>query len=128
MIFLRYEEVLEIHRDQVNRYGGVLGVRDQGLLLSALAMPSATYEQQYLHADIFEMAAAYLFHLAKNHPFIDGNKRVGAVSALVFLELNGYELVAPEEDFLELVVSVASGQRSKGDVPDFFRQWCRAKL
>lgn len=70
--FLRLDDLLEIHRDQIERYGGVLGARDIGLLQSAIAQPCATFAGNYLHADLFEMAAAYLFHIARNHPFIDG--------------------------------------------------------
>ena len=72
--FLTLDEVLEIHRDQIERYGGAAGIRDLGLLQSALAQPSATFGGQYLHADLHEMAAAYLYHLVQNHPFLDGNK------------------------------------------------------
>lgn len=80
-IFLSFEDVIEIHRDQIVRYGGASGVRDIGLLQSAVLMPLAQFEGKFLHKDLFEMAAAYLFHLAKNHPFVDGNKRVGLVAA-----------------------------------------------
>src|SRR5437867_10279787 len=86
--FLSLDEILEIHKDQIARYGGMAGIRDLGLLQSALAQPQATFGSQFLHADLIEMAAAYLFHIVQNHPFIDGNKRVGAVAALVFLQLN----------------------------------------
>ena len=89
MQFLGLQEVLEIHRDQVTRYGGTAGIRDLDLLKSALGMPGATFNGEFLHTDVYEMAAAYLFHLVKNHPFLDGNKRVGAVAALVFLTLHG---------------------------------------
>src|SRR5207245_5063328 len=88
IVFLDLAEVTEIHRDQIERYGGAHGVRDQGLLESALAMPQAGMAGEYFHTDLFEMAAAYLFHLAKNHPFIDGNKRVAAMAAFVFLAMN----------------------------------------
>jgi death-on-curing protein len=108
------------------RYGGTSGIRDVDLLKSALAMPEATYGGEFLHAGIFEMAAAYLFHLVKNHPFVDGNKRVGAVSALIFLALNGYDVHAPEEDFAEMVLSVARGELGKADVAVFLRRWSRA--
>lgn len=104
--FLALDEVLEIHRDQISRYGGAPGVGDAGLLQSAIAQPKATFAGQYLHADLFEMAAAYLFHIVKNHPFIDGNKRVGAVAAIVFLELNGLEVNAPEDEYELLVLQV----------------------
>src|SRR5512142_2760146 len=97
VIFLQLDEILEIHRDQIMRYGGSSGIRDQGLLASALAMPHATFGQNYLHPDIPSMAAAYLFHIIMNHPFVDGNKRVAAVAAFIFLALNGYDLTASEE-------------------------------
>ena len=120
-LFLTLEEVVAIHRDQIERYGGSLGVRDWGLLKSAVAMPPAAFGGQYLHTDLSEMAAAYLFHIVQNHPFIDGNKRVGAVAADVFLALNDTALVANEDDYAELVLAVARGETSKSAVAEFFR-------
>ena len=125
-VFLSLSEVLEIHQDQVTRYGGATGIRDIELLKSALGMPSATYGGQFLHTDIYEMAAAYLFHLVKNHPFIDGNKRVGAVTALIFLCLNGFDFDAPEDDFAEMVLAVARGDIDKADVAVFIRRHTRS--
>ena len=75
-LFLTLEEVREIHIDQIERYGGGPGIRDISLLQSAIAMPAAGFGEQYLHGDLFEMAAAYLFHLVQNHPFVDGNKNL----------------------------------------------------
>ena len=124
-VFLSLSEVLEIHQDQIARYGGAAGIRDIELLKSALGMPSATYGRQFLHTDIYEMAAAYLFHLVKNHPFIDGNKRVGAVTALIFLYLNGFDFDAPEDDFAEMVLAVARGDIDKADVAVFIRRHTR---
>lgn len=124
-VFLSLSEVLEIHQDQVNRYGGATGIRDIELLKSALGMPSATYGGQFLHTDVYEMAAAYLFHLVKNHPFIDGNKRVGAVTAIIFLYLNGFDFDAPEDDFAEMVLAVARGDFDKADVAVFIRRHTR---
>jgi death-on-curing protein len=124
-VFLGLAEVLAIHRDQIARYGGVPGIRDIELLKSALGMPAATYGGQFLHTDIHEMAAAYLFHLVKNHPFLDGNKRVGAVAALVFLALNGYDFNAPEDDFADMVLAVARGEMSKAEVAGFIHRWSR---
>jgi death-on-curing protein len=124
--FLSLAEVLEIHKDQVARYGGAPGIRDMELLKSAIGMPSATYGGQFLHTDIYEIAAAYLFHLVKNHPFVDGNKRVGAVAALVFLALNGFDFDASEDDFAEMVLSVARSERDKTDVAVFIRGFTRA--
>lgn len=122
-IFLSLAEVLEIHQDQLTRYGGKPGIRDIELLKSALGMPLATFGGEFLHTNIYEMAAAYLFHLVRNHPFIDGNKRVGAVAALVFLALNGYDFNAPEDDLFETVMSVAKGDLDKAGVAVFIRTW-----
>jgi death on curing protein len=123
--FLSLAEVLEIHKDQVARYGGDPGIRDIELLKSALGMPSATYGGQFLHTDIYEMAAVYLFHLLKNHPFVDGNKRTGAVAAIVFLALNGFDFDASEDDFAEIVLAVARGELDKADVTVFMRRFAR---
>ena len=123
MQFLGLQEVLEIHRDQVTRYGGTAGIRDLDLLTSALGMPGATFNGEFLHTDVYEMAAAYLFHLVKNHPFLDGNKRVGAVAALVFLTLNGHDFQAPEDNLAETVLAVARGEIGKSEVTVFLRRW-----
>ncbi|HEY5314603.1 MAG TPA: type II toxin-antitoxin system death-on-curing family toxin [Pirellulales bacterium] len=125
--FLSLEEILAIHLDQTQRYGGSQAVRDMGLLQSAVAMPAATFGGQLLHADIFEIAAAYVYHLVQNHPFIDGNKRVGAVAADVFLALNGVELVAGQDDYASLVLSVAQGTLAKPDIASFFRSNTKPK-
>jgi death on curing protein len=86
--FLTLDEVIAIQADQVERYGGSPGVRDLELLKSAIGMAEAGFGDQYLHSDLHEMAAAYLFHIIQNHPFTDGNKRVGAMAAFTFLKLN----------------------------------------
>jgi death-on-curing protein len=119
--FLTLDETIAIHRDQIARYGGSEGVRDWGLLQSAVAMPAATFGGQFLHGDLCEMAAAYLFHIAQNHPFIDGNKRVGAAAAYVFLALNEIRLTADNDAYAELVLSVARGETPKSAVAEFFR-------
>jgi death on curing protein len=93
--FLDLDEVLLIHREQLLRFGGGAGLRDQGLLESAIAMPRATFGGQFVHESLFAMAAAYAFHLAENQPFLDGNKRTAVLSAVVFLEINGYVVVEP---------------------------------
>lgn len=80
--FLDLDRALRMHRSLIEAYGGSDGLRDAGLLESALAMPQASFDGQYLHADLFEMAAAYLYHIVQNHPFVDGNKRTGAASRL----------------------------------------------
>ena len=120
-VFLILGEILEIHQDQINRYGGASGIRDIGLLQSAIAMPSASFGGQFLHSDLFEMAAAYLFHISQNHPFVDGNKRTGAVAAIVFLALNDIELDVDEEEFEKMVLQVAEGKAGKETVATFLR-------
>lgn len=124
-VFLNLSEVLRIHRDQIERYGGEPGIRDLGLLQSALAMPAAGFGGRFLHNDLFEMAAAYLFHITRNHPFVDGNKRSGAACALVFLELNDIEVNASEDALVEMVTAVAEGKAEKEAVADFFRRHAR---
>ena len=124
-IFLGLDEVLEIHRGQVERYGGATGVRDMNLLQSALAMPQAGIGNQFVHADIFEMAAAYLYHIVRNHPFIDGNKRVAAMSAFVFLKVNGHTLEASEQAFERPVRVAAEGVADKAVIASFFREHTR---
>ena len=121
-IFLSIEDVIEIHADQIRRYGGSLGIRDVELLHSALGMPEAGFGDQYLHADLFEMAAAYFYHIVQNHPFIDGNKRAGTMAAFVFLKLNGLTLEADESAFEPLVLQAAQGQVGKDAIADFFRE------
>jgi death-on-curing protein len=119
---LTLAEVVEIHRDQIERYGGRVGIRDAGLLESAVSMPQAAMGGEYLHGDVFEMAAAYLFHIVKNHPFVDGNKRTGAVAALVFLEINDVEVALNEDELVDIVVSVTEGKTQKRDVAALLRQ------
>jgi len=119
--FLTIDDILEIHKDQIKRYGGSLEIRDIGLLQSAVAMPSATFDGEYLHQDIYYMAAAYLFHITQNHPFVDGNKRTGAVTSLVFLEINDITIEVLEEELEELVIKVATSQIGKEGIADFLR-------
>ncbi len=117
--FLRLDDVLRIHVDQVARYGGLPGVRDLGLLESAVASAEANFTGAYLHGTVPEMAAACLFHIAQNRPFIDGNKRVAAASAFLFLYLNVLMLDCTEDELVELTLGVASGARSKSDAAVF---------
>ncbi len=122
-VFLELSEVLEIHNDQIQRYGGSAGIRDLGLLQSAIAMPGAGVFDQYFNKDLYEMAAAYMFYLIKNHPFVDGNKRAGVVSAVVFLDLNGIELDAPENLFEALAIKAAEGKSDRLEIAGFFRKY-----
>ncbi len=119
--FLTLADMLEIHADQIALYGGDAGVRDLGLLESALAQPRASLDGRLLHTDLFEMAAAYLFHIVQNHPFIDGNKRAGLIAALVFLDDNGVEIEAARGEFYDLTITVAKGNLEKAKIAEFMR-------
>src|ERR1035438_1813193 len=101
-VFLSLDEVLEIHEQQIERYGGSSGLRDGGGLESAAATPQATFGGEFLHTSIPAMAAAYLFHLCQNHPFLDGNKRVGANAAITFLLINKWEPTFDEEELVDI--------------------------
>jgi death-on-curing protein len=124
--FLTLDEVMDIHCDQIERYGGTRGVRDIGLLESALAAPQSGFGDRYLHADLFEMASAYLFHVVQNHPFLDGNKRVGTAAALTFLELNGVEIKISNQALVATVLDVAQGKIEKSALADFFRKHAKS--
>jgi death-on-curing protein len=115
-VFLTIEEVLHIHEREIARQGGSFGVRDIHLLESALAMPEAGFGQEYLHEDIFEMAAAYLFHVVMNHPFVDGNKRAGFAAALAFLDVNGVRIRMSQDAAYDLVIGVCEGTVTKRQV------------
>lgn len=119
--FLSVDDVCFAHRDQVTRYGGDPGIRDIGLLESAVLQAQATFGGNYLCEFPFEMAASYLFHIVQNHPFVDGNKRAGAVAGLLFLAMNGIEFNAPAGALYEPTMSVANGLVAKVEIVEFFR-------
>ncbi|MDO4588211.1 MAG: type II toxin-antitoxin system death-on-curing family toxin [Planctomycetia bacterium] len=117
--FLTIEDVLNIHIDQLTRYGGLSGIRDIGLLESAVAMPTTTFGGEFVHTSLSEMAAAYLFHIARNHPFLDGNKRTATVAAIVFLRLNGFYLETSDEELALTVLDVVAGTVQKNELASF---------
>ena len=121
-LFLTLDEILLIHENQLKLYGGDSGLRDMGLLQSALNMPSAGFGDEYFHKDLYEMAAAYLFHLVKNHPFVDGNKRVGFVASYVFLRINGIQVTASDKAYEELTLDTAQGKMDKSQIAVFFKK------
>ena len=120
-LFLTVDDVLEIHSDLILAYGGAEEIRDQNALESAVAQVEATFQGRFLHSDIFEMAAAYIFHLSGNHPFLDGNKRVALASGLVFLELNSITITDPSDSLYPFMMQVASGKKSKTEIATFLR-------
>lgn len=125
MVFLTLDEILESHQNQIDTYGGSHGIRDIGLLESAIAQPETSFGGHYLHEDVFEMAAAYLFHLVMNHPFVDGIKRVGLEAALIFLEINDRSLNASDDEVVDLVLMTTAGQIGKPEIAEFFRAHCK---
>ncbi|MDP3723265.1 MAG: type II toxin-antitoxin system death-on-curing family toxin [Candidatus Omnitrophota bacterium] len=125
--FLTLAEVLEVHTDQLRRYGGQPGVRDLGLLESALAQPEASFDREWLHPTLHEMAAAYAYHLCQNHPFVDGNKRTALACALVFLELNGMSVLDPHGLLKDAMVAVASSTMGKPQLAALFQTLPKSK-
>ena len=119
--FLVLEDVIGLHDELIRRYGGSSGLRDGGLLEAALAMPQAGFGSRYFHEFPHEMGAAYLFHLARNHAFIDGNKRVALASAILFFKINRVAYAISETEAAELTLAAAGGQIDKGAVAEFFR-------
>jgi death on curing protein len=126
--FLAFDEVMALHMWQVQRFGGERSLRDAGLLSSAIAMPEATFAGEHVHGFPYEMAAAYLFHITKNHPFVDGNKRAGLMTAVMFLLLNNIALgPVSDAELAELVERVAAGDATKAEVAVFFEKHCMSQ-
>ena len=124
--YLAVGQVLALHAQQLQRYGGATGLRDRGALESALARPAATFDGEDLYPDIADKAAALMHSLALNHPFVDGNKRVAAFAAIVFVESNGHECLAESDELVETTVSVAEGKMAVEALAIWFRQRLRS--
>lgn len=120
--YLSTANVLAIHTRSIDAFGGAYGMRDPGLLESALAMPPASFGGQEMHESIHDKAAAYLYHLVQNHPGVDGNKRIGLAAALAFLRLNGVTVDATDDELVDLVLDVARGTADKARVSAFLLQ------
>ncbi|MEN8151310.1 MAG: type II toxin-antitoxin system death-on-curing family toxin [Planctomycetota bacterium] len=120
--FLSVDDVLAIQEDTIRHDGGLAGVRDPGLLESAVTMPRQAIGGEYLHPDLAAMAAAYLYHIAQNHPFHDGNKRAGAMAALVFLRVNGVETLPDQHEMEKTTLRVAGGEMVKAELTQWLRE------
>ena len=120
--FLSVDEVLEIQSQMLEAYGGQSGVRDRASLESAVGMPTQTFGGEFVHADLFEMAAAYAFHIAQNQPFVDGNKRTGLAAALTFLQLNGLSIIDPTGRLYEAMIAQATKQLDKQGLASLVRE------
>ena len=121
-VFLSADQILAIHRRMIDEFGGMGGVRDPGLLHSAISMPAARFEGEYLHPTIPAMAAAYLFHICRNHPFMDGNKRTALAACEVFLIVNGMPLQSDDRRIEDMTTGAASGEISKDEITRFFQK------
>jgi death on curing protein len=124
-VFLTLDDVLEMHQEQIERYGGSHGLRDPGALEPAVATPQASFGGFWLHPAIDARAAAYLFHLCQNHAFVDGNERVAANAAVVFLLMNDWEPLFEEDDLVTLVLGIAAGAIGKAQVVEWFHSLSR---
>ncbi|WP_195450861.1 type II toxin-antitoxin system death-on-curing family toxin [Anaeromassilibacillus sp. 1001302B_160321_C8] len=113
---LSKKQVLALHSDLIREFGGTEGIRDEGLLESALAAPFQTFDGEPAYPSLQAKAARLGFGLVSNHPFVDGNKRTGAHVMLVFLALNGVELCYGQEDLISIFLSVASGMSDWRDL------------
>jgi len=114
--FIPKHVIIYFHEQLIGLYGGTLGIRDEGLLDSALEQSGAMFDGSYLHDSLVKMAAAYGFHICNNHPFIDGNKRVALVAMDAFLQKNGYEISSSEKDVYEVIMKLASGSITKTEL------------
>ena len=121
-LFLTVEEVVAFHRDQILLFGGTDGIRDRGSLESAVAMPQSGFGGQFLHHDLFEMAAAYAFHLAENQPFLDGNKRTALNAAIAFLGLNGYVVLDPDGALYHAMMAISRHEVDKVAMAQLLRR------
>ncbi|MFW5681419.1 MAG: type II toxin-antitoxin system death-on-curing family toxin [Phycisphaeraceae bacterium] len=117
--FLDQDDAIELQKQAIESHGGLAGLRDPGMLSSAMAMPKTAFGGQFMHESIPAMAAAYAFHLVLNHPFHDGNKRVGFLVSDVFLRANGYQLDVVDDELIDLFLRLAAGEITK----DYLISW-----
>ncbi len=125
--FVTVPEVLRLHAILIEDQGGDPALRDAGLLESAISQPQQTMFGEYLHPDIVSMAAAYAFHICKNHPFIDGNKRAATAAMIKFLNDNGWSFVATADEAEPVILRLASGLMEKPELTEWLRTCAKAK-
>ncbi len=118
--FLEFEEVLFLHERSLAKHGGSSGIRDEGLVRSAVGQPQNDF--YYGHADLFGIAAAYAFHIAQAQAFIDGNKRTGLAAATAFLELNGIDTAADQSALVDAMIAIAERRMDKAALATLFRE------
>ena len=120
--FQKKEIILTFHQDQLDLYGGKPGIRDEKLLESALGQPQVGFEGEYVHKDLFHMAAAYGFHLCQNHPFYDGNKRTALIAMYTFLYVNGYQIKADLKSLFAIMMDLANGKVKKEELAEYLKK------
>lgn len=125
--YLTPEQVLFLHSRMISIIGGAHGVRDVGMLLSALGRPQATFDGKELYPDIMLKAAALMDSLIRNHPFMDGNKRTAITASAIFLRLNGYLLQVENREMVHFTIACAQSQRSLEEIADWFRQFTKGE-
>jgi len=125
--YLELEHILAMQRALIEKFGGMHGIRDQGLLESAIAQPRQSAFGEDLFKDPFDKAAAYAFYLSENQPFIDGNKRIATAAALTFLRLNGYQTLFGDAELYATIMKMANKQLTRESLADWFRKNCRKK-
>lgn len=125
MIYLDLDEVIELHDTLIDKFGGLKGIRDKNLLESALTSPTMSVFGEDMHPSTFDKAAAYLYYLSRNHPFLDGNKRTASSCTLIFLRINGENPQYNTDDFLEFVVDVAQGKKEISLISDYLENMCK---
>jgi len=126
--YLTVDQSIKVHDMLIKQHGGLAGISDLGLLTSAIEIPKSSFDGVKLHPTVSEMAAAYLFHLIKNHPFCDGNKRTGSFLAFLFLRLNNIHFKLDVMQYEILVIGVAENLVTKSQVAQFFEKNMRLYL
>lgn len=125
--YITVDQAIQVHDGLVKQHGGLQGIRDIGLLTSAMEMPKSAFDGQHMYPTLFDKAAAYLFYIAKNHPFFDGNKRTAAFVALLFLRMNDCKIILDEMQYELLVIGTAEGLISKAQISVFFKKSFESK-
>ncbi|MEN4040935.1 MAG: type II toxin-antitoxin system death-on-curing family toxin [Anaerolineaceae bacterium] len=123
--YLTPEQVLFLHSRLIAETGGEHGIRDLGMLLSALGRPQATFDEKELYPDLFSKAAALMDSLIRNHPFVDGNKRTAVTATALFLRANGYRLVVENDEMVRFTLACARSHVSLSEIADWFKRYSK---
>ncbi len=127
VLYLDLPHILAMQEVLIQKYGGLSGIRDKGLLESAIAQPRQSAFGEDIFPDIPAKAAAYAFYLSENQPFIDGNKRIATAAALTFIRLNGLEIHVSEKELYQTMMNLANKRLSREELAEWFRQNCKRR-